>query len=753
MCAQKEINWLHISDLHIGARGSKIMNQISMELLPIFKKQKTIHTNPPEIILISGDIANSGKTKEYEEADVFLNDLLSDLRSVYGNKIDPLIIPVPGNHDLIRPQEEESLDYYLFNDYASGTEDNKYIKLFNQLLETGTPPNRLSKLFLDYAKWSNKYIEKLKTRKGVTVYESHIPGDLCVLLNSPFAFPFCIVGMNSAWLQFSGDEFKGKLSIPLAQFNALLPRCEGQNPLSLFKEYERAIFMMHHPPTWLSSQASKVFFDGIYRSERFDICLFGHMHNAKSQASSVNTEPMYYEYQSPSLCGLEHYGKKNEERLFGFTFGAISEEGEIRAWPYQRQNKGGKQSGFDLNHNLINTADNTLERGAVIRPVNSQLERKDSIEGIFIRIVPISSEQCNNHVSIKPFLDARLPDIIEKLGIIAKVEPFECSSSNECVFYLPYSNNQTWSIITYQAFQILLELLNELQKKKNGTKNIISTTQYGFTMHTEEGGTGQFIYHSNNSNLQSPNKPYHISLPKLTRPSFLMSEKIYHYLLPFLSDEVSLTKTIIKTLYLSERLQPPHVDIQPIMRVPISKAELTRKKTDQSPSMLYNLYISTNNNERILGDLYLPAGYLRMDCMQSASTNNFVEQLVDAERVWIIGINNQDLLISLKSAYEKRKKLNRKFWKEFRIVFLARKLTKLIINKPINKIDTSQEKDITDWYLNMRSIREFLLKTKDDETENLDCLQLDYLLPFEANFFCDSNGNSTIQMFPFLSSM
>ncbi len=69
---------------------------------------------------------------------------------------------------------------------------------------------------------------------------------------------------------------------------------------------------------------------------RFDLHLFGHMHEPLSSSlSQMGSSPVTI-FQSPSLFGLEHYGDGRTERIHGYSAGAlvINEKGrQLRIWP------------------------------------------------------------------------------------------------------------------------------------------------------------------------------------------------------------------------------------------------------------------------------------------------------------------------------------------------------------------------------------------------------------------------------------
>jgi 3',5'-cyclic AMP phosphodiesterase CpdA len=69
---------VHISDLHFGTENSKIVNHLIDDINEI----------KPDVIVVSGDLTQRAKTKEYSKAKIFLKNL------------DYHTVVIPGNHDI-----------------------------------------------------------------------------------------------------------------------------------------------------------------------------------------------------------------------------------------------------------------------------------------------------------------------------------------------------------------------------------------------------------------------------------------------------------------------------------------------------------------------------------------------------------------------------------------------------------------------------------------------------------------------------
>ena len=205
--------------------------------------------------------------------------------------------------------------------YGQGVDDED-VRLFEEILWNQKDASPIEPLFTGYQDWFRQSLQPdLEKRAKLRI--SHFPGDFCLEIDVPETFPLCLVGLNSTWQQYKGGDFERKLSLPLRQFQAALPENLGASPLDIFKRHPRAFLMMHHPPDWLSRSGRQVFFESIYPPDRFDLCLHGHMHEGRTESIAISGGRPRYFFQAPSLFGLEHYGTREEDRLFGYAWDAL----------------------------------------------------------------------------------------------------------------------------------------------------------------------------------------------------------------------------------------------------------------------------------------------------------------------------------------------------------------------------------------------------------------------------------------------
>jgi calcineurin-like phosphoesterase family protein len=358
MAGPRPIRWLHLSDLHLGCRGEDLWWQVQ-EVLERSVREMAQRLGPPDLLLLSGDLTNTGDPKEFKRVDRLLDTLRGWLQA------DPLTVAVPGNHDLQRPQGLASVAYRPLDRYGQGGDDED-VRLFEEILWDQKDSSPIQPLFKSYQAWFQRSLLP-DLKKRTEFHLSHFPGDFCLKMDIPGAFPLCLVGLNSTWQQYKGGDFERKLSLPLRQFQAALPAPRGASPLDVFQRHPRSFLMMHHPPDWLSRNGRQIFFESIYPPDRFDLCLHGHMHEGRTESVAISGGKPRYFFQAPSLFGLEHYGTKEEDRLFGYTWGTLSAEGEVRLWPLKHIRRGSGEGAFV--HDDALTEDIA---GVLIRPVNFQ---------------------------------------------------------------------------------------------------------------------------------------------------------------------------------------------------------------------------------------------------------------------------------------------------------------------------------------------------------------------------------------------
>lgn len=244
----ENLKWLHLSDFHTGKDHYgqiKLFKSIHEHM----KEQKEKNF-VPDIILITGDIANKGKKKEY---DIFANEFLLPVINIYDTL--PKIYIVPGNHDVNR-EECEVIELSLYDILQ------KKVSFFD------TDEKGMEKRKGVFERFSG-------FRHGFSV------DDLCYPVEEIFQKEGCyctiyekgrykagIVGLNTAWLSKS-DKDKEQLSPGKCILQEALEKLDGCG-------CGYKLVLGHHPLNWFQEEQGKQI--SALLAKHKAIYLHGHMH-------------------------------------------------------------------------------------------------------------------------------------------------------------------------------------------------------------------------------------------------------------------------------------------------------------------------------------------------------------------------------------------------------------------------------------------------------------------------------------------
>lgn len=314
-------SWLHLTDLHMGMDDHRLHLPDVQEAL--FADLTVLHakSGPWDAVLFTGDLTQRGTKEQFEDLRrVILAPLFERLRELGST---PVLIPVPGNHDLARPEATDPALASLLRWHDDDSADLR--KRFWQ--DRHAPERRLvTDAFAAYS----RFLKAQTWPSDVTVRRGVLPGDLAVSFERN-GLTVALVALNSSFLQLAGGDFLGKLTIDREQ---LLGVC-GDNPPTWIADHEVALLLTHHPRAWLHPSAQKTFDMGILARDRFVAHLYGHMHLPRVTSEAIGGGPERRSVQGPSFFGLERYGD-HEERAHGFMAGRITvdgDRGELRLWP------------------------------------------------------------------------------------------------------------------------------------------------------------------------------------------------------------------------------------------------------------------------------------------------------------------------------------------------------------------------------------------------------------------------------------
>jgi 3',5'-cyclic AMP phosphodiesterase CpdA len=255
------VTWLHISDLHFSTEQTYDANVVLQALLQDISERIQQDGLCPDFIAVTGDIAFSGKSDEYDLAQRFFDDLLVRTK-LSKNRL----FIVPGNHDvdrnLITPGAKAI--------GAALTNRNSV----NILLATLADRQLMMARFKGYEEFVNDYFAgplAFDDKRYFYVHTLTIAGQTVALL-----------GLNSAWLCASDKDKAQGLVIGERQARTTLEQSE---------DTDMRIALLHHPFDWLrefdQNDSAALLLDNC------DFILHGHLHrSATTQLVSPDSGAM-----------------------------------------------------------------------------------------------------------------------------------------------------------------------------------------------------------------------------------------------------------------------------------------------------------------------------------------------------------------------------------------------------------------------------------------------------------------------------
>ncbi|WP_171048888.1 metallophosphoesterase [Sulfitobacter sp. BSw21498] len=312
--------WLHFSDIHVGASGLEDMWPRFKTLLLDDLENLQNRTGPIDLVVFSGDLVQFGAASEFEAFDEILRDILDHIDQFQDR---PQVLTVPGNHDLQRPKsssaEAIALSQYWKNDALRGefwAEGSQYRTFIGQCFE-------------QFMVWRSNAISE-----GLHLEPEKIgllPGDASYIFKKKDT-QVGIAALNSTWLQLGGGDYEGELHVDAKQLLAITDR----DPDAWASKNDINLIVTHQPPSWLNAGGSTTWENDVNPSGRFDLHLFGHMHEPTARTITIGGSSPRRELQAASLFGLQTFGGGEIDRIQGYSNNEISSQAtskKFQCWP------------------------------------------------------------------------------------------------------------------------------------------------------------------------------------------------------------------------------------------------------------------------------------------------------------------------------------------------------------------------------------------------------------------------------------
>lgn len=249
------IRWLHISDLHIRTDTVWDHDPVLKALCTSVAQNRT-DGFLPDFILVTGDLAYSGKREEYALVGTFLEALCQ----AAGIPKEKMFL-IPGNHDIQR-----GLSRMCVLGARTYTSD---ASLCAHLLSL---PDETSGLLLredNFREFQKTFLAgqtRQSTPDGLGYVSNFAVNDVRI----------SVLGLDSSWLCSKSNEDQGRLLISETQVAAALELSKESAP-------HITVAMAHHPCRWLKEFDRQTVERLVDRDAHF--CHSGHLHEPEARLS------------------------------------------------------------------------------------------------------------------------------------------------------------------------------------------------------------------------------------------------------------------------------------------------------------------------------------------------------------------------------------------------------------------------------------------------------------------------------------
>lgn len=252
-----EFTWLHLSDFHIGkdeyAQG-RALDHILTEI-----KRVSETSRKPDLIFITGDLANKGLEREFE---IFDKEFLIPLIEQLGDRYLSRVFIIPGNHDVDRSQSKSVMRHGVLAEIKNFLDPSHEGQEERQLLLKRFRTFDEYQWYLDYVRW-------ISSAEGY--HASRVVLGKCEV---------GILSINTSWFCGGNDE-QFKLTPGVGMVEQGLGELKGCVPLFV---------LGHHPLEWINPTDAKRI--RAMLTQAGAIYLHGHLHKSEHTASLSGALPL-----------------------------------------------------------------------------------------------------------------------------------------------------------------------------------------------------------------------------------------------------------------------------------------------------------------------------------------------------------------------------------------------------------------------------------------------------------------------------
>lgn len=313
------IGWLHVGDLHHALRRPGLRAPEARRALLADLQAQHRETGPWHLVIVAGDLGWEGSAEEIEDAAAQLDEILAFVPAAQGD-VKPVLLAVPGNHDLRRATGPAAAYEAIRRFHASRAVRDEVWD------DVDSPARRLiDRALAPFEGWWRKRASGVPgLRHGL------LPGDFTVTIEVD-GIRLGVAGLCSTFLQVTGDDDEGRLSLSPHQLTV----AAGGDPAAWAARHDVALLVTHHAPSWLSREDVACYEAEINPHGRFAAHLCAHAHD-EDPFIQAGERPLI---RCPSLFGLASFeGRRGEAipRRHGYVAARLTLSdgaGEISIWP------------------------------------------------------------------------------------------------------------------------------------------------------------------------------------------------------------------------------------------------------------------------------------------------------------------------------------------------------------------------------------------------------------------------------------
>lgn len=321
---------IHLSDIHFKIDKNPFLAKVDSLINAV---QNYCLEYDSIFVILTGDIANSGKSDEYLKATLFLDEFVHRLYEYCNKEIN--IIMVPGNHDC----DHDSTNSSVRNVIVDSIIENGVEGLDGHLIDNCCTIQK---------EWFELY--KTYCDSGINIFSSPL---LNITEYNIEGLKLLFYEYNTAWIS-KKKEIYGKVYFPYDYFSKDL----------FINEADLSISILHHPLNWQPQLNQQKFKDHLENTS--DIVITGHEH-LPSSSERTDLKGTYTKYIEGAvlqdnandnnsgfnliLIDLEEKTHKIEKYSWNRDFYSCKDS--VSDWISYKKYQNNNKDDFNINENFI----------------------------------------------------------------------------------------------------------------------------------------------------------------------------------------------------------------------------------------------------------------------------------------------------------------------------------------------------------------------------------------------------------------